>query len=177
MLSRNTFRRMRSVYDGLKRFRAAKDTALEPVQGKVLEAERPAASGRTSVRASIRTSEKDWLSRLTRAYREHAEVDVVDDAGIGIDPATQSLLQMGLAGRLTRKEWTAVTVSGGMTVLGASMVVLAILDPDPTSKLGLLVGSGALLALTGGFQTIRLLTRQKPPSITITAKGIHIDWQ
>jgi len=38
------------------------------------------------------------------------------------------------------------------------------------------VGSGALLALTGGFQTIRLLTRLKPPNITISAKGIHIDW-
>jgi hypothetical protein len=124
----------------------------------------------------IRTSEKDWLARMTRAYREHVEVEFIDDAGIGIDPATQSLLQMGLAGRLTSKEWTAVAISGGMTALGAGMVVLAVLDPDPTSKLGLLVGSGALLALTGGFQTIRLLTRQKPPAITISARGIHIDW-
>ncbi len=124
----------------------------------------------------IRTSEKDWLPRLTRAYREHAEVELVDDATLGVDPATQSLLQMGLAGRLTRKEWTAVAVSGGMTVFGAGMVVLAVLDPEPTSKLGLLVGGGALLALTGGFQTVSLLTRQKPPSITISAKGIHIDW-
>jgi hypothetical protein len=63
-----------------------------------------------------------------------------------------------------------------MTLFGAALVVLAIVDPDPTSKLGLLIGSGAILALTGGFQTIRLLTRQKPPSITISAKGVHIDW-
>ena len=126
--------------------------------------------------ATIRTSEKDWLPRLTKAYRERAEVELVDDAGIGVDPATQTLLQMGLAGRLSRREWSAVVVSGGMTVLGAAMVVLAILDPEPTSKLGLVVGSGALLALTGGFQTIRLLTRLKPPSITISGKGIHIEW-
>jgi hypothetical protein len=69
-----------------------------------------------------------------------------------------------------------VSVSAGLTLFGAGLVVAAILDPDPTSKLGLLVGSGALLALTGGFQTIRLLTRLKPPNITISAKGIHIDW-
>lgn len=124
----------------------------------------------------IRTSEKDWLPRLTRAYREHAEVELIDDAALGVDPATQSLLQMGLAGKLTRREWTAVAVSSGMTVFGAAMVVLAIMDPEPTSKLGLLVASGALLALTGGFQTVRLLTRLKPPSITISARGIHIDW-
>ncbi|MGC2638135.1 MAG: hypothetical protein WA294_13215 [Acidobacteriaceae bacterium] len=126
---------------------------------------------------TIRTSEKDWMARLTAAYRQRAAVELVDDAAVGIDPATQSLLQMGVAGRLTRREWTAVSVSAGLTVFGAGLVVAAILDPDPTSKLGLLVGSGALLALTGGFQTIRLLTRQKPPNITIAAKGIHIDWQ
>ena len=126
--------------------------------------------------AAIRTSEKDWLPRLTQAYRQHMQVDLIDDAGLGIDPATQSLLQMGASGRLTRREWTAAGLSAGMTLFGATLVVLAIVDPEPTSKLGLLVGSGALLALTGGFQTIRLLTRQKPPSITITAKGIHIGW-
>lgn len=125
----------------------------------------------------IRTSEKDWLARLTRAYRERAEVDLVDDAGVGIDPASQSLLQMGLTGKLTRREWTAVGISGGMTLFGAGLVVAALLDPDPTSKLGLLVASGALLALTGGFQTISLLTREKPPSIAISPKGIHIDWR
>ena len=126
--------------------------------------------------ATIRTSEPNWLSRLTRAYREQAPVEIVDDAEVGIDPASQSLLQMGLAGSLTRREWTGVAVSGGMTVFGATMIVLAILDPDPTSKLGLLVGSGALLALTGGFQTVRLLTRMKPPNIRITREGIHIEW-
>ncbi len=125
---------------------------------------------------TIRTSEKDWLARLTEAYRHHAQVDLIDDAGAGIDPARHSLLQMGLSGRLSRREWTAVSVSAGMTVFGAGLIIAAVLDPDPTSKLGLLVGSGALLALTGGFQTIHLLTRQRPPSITISARGVHIDW-
>ncbi len=124
----------------------------------------------------VRTSDKDWLPRLTQAYRDRVQVELIDDACLGIDPATQSLLQMGLAGRLTRKEWTAVAISGGMTVFGATMVILAIVDPDPTSKLTLLVASGALLALTGGFQTVRLLTRQTPPNIVISPKGIRIEW-
>ena len=128
------------------------------------------------VSRTIHTSEQDWLPRLVRAWRDHAQVELVDDAKLGIDPSTQSLLQMGLAARLTRREWSAVAVASGMTVLGASMVILAVIDPDPTSKLGLLVGSGALLALTGGYQAIHLLTRQRPPNIVISTKGIHIDW-
>lgn len=126
---------------------------------------------------TIRTSEKDWLARLTTAYRARVAVELIDDAQVGIDPAQQSLLQMGLAGRLTGRQWTAVSIAGGMTIFGATMVVLAFLDPDPTSKLGLMVGSGALLALTGGFQTIRLLTGKKPPSITISKQGVHIGWE
>ena len=125
---------------------------------------------------TIRTSEKDWLARLTTAYRAHAAVELIDDAQVGIDPAQQTLLQMGLTGRLTRRQWTAVSIAGGMTVFGATMIVLAFLDPDPTSKLGLMVGSGALLALTGGFRAIHLLTGRKPPNITISRQGIHIGW-
>lgn len=126
---------------------------------------------------TIRTSEKDWLARLTAAYRAHAAVELIDDAQVGIDPQQQSLLQMGLSGRLTPREWTSVAIAAGMTVFGAGLIVAAIIDPDPTSKLGLLVGSGALLALTGGFQTIRMLSGRKPPSITITRQGVHIGWE
>jgi hypothetical protein len=134
----------------------------------------PAALAPTT---TIRTSEKDWLARLTAAYRAHTAVNLIDDAQVGIDPQQQSLLQMGLSGRLSPREWTSVGISAGMTLFGAGLIVAAIIDPDPTSKLGLLVGSGALLALTGGFQTIRLLTGKKPPSITITRQGVHIGWE
>jgi len=163
--------------EAMKAYRPAGAAAEIVAAAKAEPGSQPTPSPATiTVPLTIRTSEKDWLARLTEAYRRHAQVDLIDDAGAGIDPARQSLLQMGLSGRLTRREWTAVSVSAGMTIFGAGLIVAAILDPDPTSKLGLLVGSGALLALTGGFQTIHLLTRQRPPSITISARGVHIDW-
>ena len=137
----------------------------------------PSRQPEVPVPATIRTSEKNWLAQLTASYRRRAPVELIDDAQVGIDPAQQSLLQMGLSGQLTRREWTGVAVAGGMTLFGATIILLAILDPDPTSKLGLLVGSGAILATTGGFQTIRLLTGRKPPSITITRQGVHIGWE
>jgi hypothetical protein len=37
---------------------------------------------------TIRTSEKDWLARLTEAYRQHSQVELIDDAGAGIDLAS-----------------------------------------------------------------------------------------
>lgn len=162
--------------EAMKAYRPAKAAAEIVAPTKAAAGPKTPPPATITVPVTIRTSEKDWLARLTEAYRRQAQVDLIDDAQAGIDPARQSLLQMGLSGRLSRREWTAVSVSGGMTVFGAGLIVAAILDPDPTSKLGLLVGSGALLAFTGGFQTIHLLTRQRPPSITISAKGIHIDW-
>jgi len=130
----------------------------------------------TKLPITIRTSETGWLARLTNAYAEKAEVEVVDDANVGIDPANQTLIQMGIKGKLSRKQWTAASIAAGMTVFGAVVIVLAVLDPDPTSKLGLLIASGAVLTLSGGFSAIGILTRQKPPTIEMSRNGIFIRW-
>ena len=41
---------------------------------------------------TIRTSATGWLEQLAVAYREQREVLVVDDAEIGLDPGSQSLI-------------------------------------------------------------------------------------
>ena len=101
---------------------------------------------------------------------------IIDDANVGIDPGSQSLLELGLKTGLSRKEWTAVLIAGGMTIFGAAVILLAILDPDPTSKLGLLIASGAVLTLGGGFSAIRILTKHKPPKVRVSRNGIEIEW-
>ena len=57
------------------------------------------------------------------------------------------------------------------------MVVLAFLDPEPTSKLGLLVGGGAVCLLTGGLTAVAILTRRRPPTIEMSAAGFKISWE
>jgi hypothetical protein len=57
------------------------------------------------------------------------------------------------------------------------MVVLAVLDPEPTSKLGLLVGGGAVCVLTGGLTAVGILTRRRPPNIEMSAGGFKISWE
>jgi hypothetical protein len=102
---------------------------------------------------------------------------LVDDAQVGIDPKSQSLISMGIKAGLSIADWTAVAVAVGMSTAGIIMVVLAFLDPEPTSKLGLLVGGGAVCVLTGGLTAVAVLTRRRPPNIEIGAGGFKISWE
>jgi len=124
----------------------------------------------------IRTSEEGWFTRLAQAYKQKTPVFLVDDARVGIDPGVESLVAMGLKAKLTPREWSAVGVAVGLSAAGAAMVVLAVLDPEPTSKLGLLVGGGALCVLTGGLTAVRILTKMRPPNVQIGPGGMKIFW-
>ena len=126
---------------------------------------------------TIRTSEPGWLEKLAAAYREEREVLIVDDAAIGLDPANQTILGMGKAAGLARREWAGVGVSLGLSGVGLWMVVAAVISPEPTSKLGLMIGGGSILLLSGGFSAIRLLTDHKPPVVEVTRMGIRISWE
>jgi hypothetical protein len=124
----------------------------------------------------IRTSEKGWFTQLAQAYSKKTPVFLIDDARVGIDPAVDTLAAMGLKAKLTPREWSAVGVAVGLSAAGAAMVVLAFLDPEPTSKLGLLVGGGAVCVLTGGLTAVRILTKMRPPNVQIGPGGMKIFW-
>ena len=125
----------------------------------------------------IRTSEKNWFARLAAAYKTRTRVLLIDDARVGIDPQSQSLVAMGVKAGLSPTDWAAVGVSVGISAAGVTMVVLAFLDPEPTSKLGLLVGGGAVCVLTGGLTAVGILTRRRPPNIEVGARGFTIRWE
>ena len=127
----------------------------------------------------IKTSDAGWMERLARAYRDRTTVVVVDDAGAGIDPARQTVFEMARLVRLSTREIAGVAVALGMSGAGVLMVVLAFLDPEPTSKLGLLVGGGALCVFTGGLTAVRILVSHKPPRVRVEAGHVarfEISW-
>ncbi|MGA2975001.1 MAG: hypothetical protein ABSF77_06800 [Spirochaetia bacterium] len=117
------------------------------------------------------------VPRLAKAYRDRTPVLLVDDANVGIDPQSQSLVSMGIKAGLSPADWTAVGVAVGVSAAGVLMVVLAFFDPEPTSKLSLLVGGGAVCVLTGGLTAVGILTRRRPPNIEVSARGIKISWE
>jgi len=125
----------------------------------------------------IRTSEKDWFKKLAEAYKNKINVIFIDDAGLNINPAIQTLLEMGQKAVIDPKEWIAVLISVGVAGAGVYMIVAAILDPEPTSKLGLLIGGGTVALLGGGFTAIKILTGEKPPTITVKGDVFELKWE
>ena len=124
----------------------------------------------------IKTSHQGWLKKLAVAYKEKSKITIIDDAHIGIDFTEDYILDMGIKAKLTPTEFTAVCVAIGMSSIGVGMVLLAFIDPEPTTKLGLLVSGGAILVLLGGLSAIKILTNQKPPNVRVGVDGIEIDW-
>ncbi len=111
---------------------------------------------------NIKTSEKDWVSRAMKAYTKKQPFNLVDDAELGLSEkdvksALNLMRFLKQEKHLSIREIAQVLVSLGITGAGVWMVIAAIADPEPTSKLGLLVGGGLVLALTGGLSTLRAL--------------------
>jgi hypothetical protein len=125
----------------------------------------------------IATSQQNWLVELSHSYKAREPVLLVDDARIGVNPESESLLLMGIKAKLTPREWSAVLVCLGVSALGAYLLVMAILDPEPYSKIAFALATGALLIGSGGFMAVRILTKIKPPRVTVTTHGFEIEWQ
>jgi hypothetical protein len=126
--------------------------------------------------AIVKTSEEGWFTKLAEAYKNRTPIVIFDDAKVGIDPSNESLIQMGLKAKLSMEEWTGVGVSLGISAAGIGMIILGFVDPEPTSKLGLLIGGGVVCIIGGGFFAIRILTKQRPPKVVISPVGIEISW-
>jgi hypothetical protein len=124
----------------------------------------------------VRTSEPGWLALLAGAYRHRSPVLVIDDGRVGIDPGSDTLLNMGRRANFGARDWAAVAVALGVAATGTFLVVTAIMDPEPFSKIGFALGAGAVLVLGGGFSAIRVLTNVKPPSVRLSPRGIEISW-
>jgi hypothetical protein len=124
----------------------------------------------------VRTSQPDWLKTLAVAYKNRKPALLIDDAGLHVDPTSFTLLQMAREVKLSHREIAGICVALGMSAAGIGMIVLAFVDPEPTSKLGLLVTGGVTSFVCGGWSAIRILTNLKPPSVRITARGIEIVW-
>ena len=125
----------------------------------------------------VQTSSRGWLEKVARAYRERQPIILEDDAQVGIDPRKDTLLQMGLKAKLLSREWAAVLISLGVAGVGTWIIVMAVLDPEPFSKVLATIATGAILLGTGGLMAVRVLTHVKPPNIRVSKSGtFEIYW-
>jgi len=104
----------------------------------------------------IKTSEKNWLQDAIKNYSEKKEFEFIDDAKIGIDEEDlkTAVNLIKAAKRKAKIPWKKIAqalASIGVSASGIALILIAIADPDPTSKLGLLIGGGIILAITGSL--------------------------
>lgn len=124
----------------------------------------------------IRTSETGWYGKYVKVYRDKVDALVIDDGNVGFNPRDESLLLIGRKANLCILEWSGVLISLGVSGAGVWMIIAAIGDPEPTSKLSILLAGGVLCILYGGGMAYRVLTRTKPPTVEINNQGFRIRW-
>ena len=100
---------------------------------------------------AIRLTGRASLAAIANAMRKRERFAIVTEDK-DFDP-------LGLD-RHSAEVWIAAAGGGAMMTIGGAALVLAFADPEPTTKLGLMVGGGVLVTLAGGgvIATI-LLTR------------------
>src|SRR5260370_2158953 len=80
--------------------------------------------GTDATALTIRTSAQGWLAQLAKAYRNRDQVVLIDDANFGIDPSSQTLLDMGLKTGLSPNDSPPVLMAPAMTLFGAPPLIL-----------------------------------------------------
>jgi len=125
---------------------------------------------------TIQTSEPKWLEAVAKAYKKKSAVKLIDNAHLGIDPRKDTILKMGRKGSLSMQEWMAVLVSLGVAGAGAILLYMAIIDPEPFSKIALALATGAVLTFGGGAMAVKILTNVKPPKVKVFPGGFEISW-
>lgn len=110
----------------------------------------------------IKTSDTEWLKIAIDNYSKKQAFTLVDDANIGLTEkdlvsAVTLIRAAKKKGGSSIKTIAQALTSIGITGAGVYIVILAIADPEPTSKLGLLITGGLVLAVTGSLGALSSL--------------------
>lgn len=135
----------------------------------------------------IKTSNARWYPQVVKAEKDQAKYVFIDDANLGIDPSIDSLFRMGIKiGKKTRfnieslrsalKTIIAALVSIGISGIGVYVIAAAFLDPEPTTKLLLIIIAGVILVLSGGVFALKILVGNKHDG-RIVLKSPYGGWE
>lgn len=109
----------------------------------------------------VRTSDKDWLAKALKLYTNKKTFTFEDDAGLKLTQkdlkSVVSLVRAVKSKSSLSRQIIPALAGIGITGAGVWLVLAAIADPEPTTKLGLLITGGLVLALTGSLGTLAAL--------------------
>ncbi len=96
----------------------------------------------------IRVKDKASLEAIVEAMKKKERFIIVTD-----DPEFRPLGY----DKHSAEIWIGAAGGGLLMTIGAGALVMAFMDPEPTTKLGLLVGGGIAMTLAGGGVILALL--------------------
>ena len=110
----------------------------------------------------IATSDPEWLQKALGAYRRGARFRLHDDAGLGLNAEALGsgvalLRYLVLFAAVPWREVGIALTGIGLCSFGIWIIRLAIADPEPTSRLGILLAGGVILIVLGGASILRAL--------------------
>lgn len=111
---------------------------------------------------TIKTSDKKWLETALKEYSSKKQFTLIDDKRIklkekDLNSAVSLIKAAKLKGKKSIKQITKILLGLGLSSAGVYVIIIAIADPEPTSKLSLLLIGGIILAISGGYGTLRAL--------------------
>jgi hypothetical protein len=123
---------------------------------------------KNKMETTIKTSEVNWFERAINCYKEKRGFTFIDDVNLGIiEKDLISAINLIKSGKMTWKNICGVLAGIGISTMGIYIIRLAILDPEPTTKLGLLITGGLVLTVTGSFAILYSLG----VNLNVTAKS------
>ncbi len=110
----------------------------------------------------IRTSQSDWLQTALECYMDKKPFEFLDDKKIGITSddlatAVELIRKAKEIQVVTWREIVTILTGMGLSGVGVWMIAIAVADPEPTSKLWIILAGGVVLTLTGGLSILRAL--------------------
>ena len=103
----------------------------------------------------IKTINENWLEDALKCYKDMGKFKIIDNAKIGlnmkdVESGISIIKAAKTKGNYTWKQITGILIGLGLSAAGIYVIGLAIADPEPTSKLTLLIAGGMIITLTGG---------------------------
>jgi len=132
------------------------------------------------MREIIRTSDKKWLEKALNCYTTKVAFEFLDDVpiGIGHDDLLSAVALIAAAknsGMITWQQIVGILTGLGMSGIGVWLIIAAIADPEPTSKLGILLAGGVVMAMTGGLSILYCIGVKWRVSAKSGGSSIHVD--
>jgi len=124
----------------------------------------------------IKTSDSNFSEKVLIAIRDKVIFTLKDDDNLGIKKEDlkdgvhfiKALYREGAS----KKDLSVLLAGIGISSMGIGLILIAVFDPEPTTKLVILLAGGVVLMLTGSLAILQAL--KAPMKVKFGTKGFDV---